>query len=695
MPKLRSLFLSDEEMGKKDDDHRAEKDTGAGLAAWAPARIQPTQPRRFLKRLCILIAVAILVYEFIDNMPTDVPIRDRRHPQYVPQDSGPIRPPPASAPAVPDRLPDSMDPVTHRGPKKPAASSEKAPVAASQDAAHPVRDYNGPIKFEKLAETLHVIGETRGAYPLNKNVLFAAANLKSAATLLPIACQMGSELRSYVHFALLARSEIPPAEVMKVNGIDESCHIIFHDARPNFASRSMDKRLSESTSKVFAHIYNYMHPQVVIIDNPANEEASFLKGLRKQSATTPMPIIELPARGAEKLSWMAKLDSQSLKVWNDVSIDIIIPAAPGGGSLTRLLKSLGAADYLSSSPPHITVELSHDVDISTQKFLQDFQWPPPHSESGVHARYLSIRHRIPRKKLDEEESSARFLESFWPAKPSSSHILILSPDTELSPNFFDYLRYSILTYQYSIAAHIQQWNSRLFGFSLELPSVHLDGSRPFSLPPRRGSTDGPSLSDAPTSFLWEAPSSNAVLILGDKWVELHGFVSKVLVIQSGMAGTPRLLAEKLVSKRQPAWLEQALRLCRARGYLTLYPSRETSSQLVTVHTETYVPPEEYANDVPKGTGRHAADSSDGVSAHSRAPLLDILHDGGELPQLYDLPMVSWDGAPTESAGLDDRAAKYAADFRREVGGCLNDRSGLPQDRSAADLFCGPRKQHHV
>lgn len=62
------------------------------------------------------------------------------------------------------------------------------------------------------------------------------------------------------------------------------------------------------------HIFNYMHPQAIIIDSPANEEAWFLKGLRKkQAAITPMPIIELPAQGTEKLSWMAKLDSQSLK----------------------------------------------------------------------------------------------------------------------------------------------------------------------------------------------------------------------------------------------------------------------------------------------------------------------------------------------------------------------------------------------
>jgi hypothetical protein len=49
---------------------------------------------------------------------------------------------------------------------------------------------------------------------------------------------------------------------------------------------------------------------------------------------------------------------------------------------------------------------------------------------------LSLRHRIPRQKLTEEESSVRFLESFWPQKPEFSHVLVLSPNTEVSREFF-------------------------------------------------------------------------------------------------------------------------------------------------------------------------------------------------------------------------------------------------------------------
>lgn len=103
---------------------------------------------------------------------------------------------------------------------------------------------------------------------MNKNVLFAAASLKSASLLLPMACQMGDELRNYVHFALIGGSGIGMDELRAVNGIDKSCQVIFHgmaqlslsprvseeacklthlDARPDYATISAVERLRQST----------------------------------------------------------------------------------------------------------------------------------------------------------------------------------------------------------------------------------------------------------------------------------------------------------------------------------------------------------------------------------------------------------------------------------------------------------------
>lgn len=101
-----------------------------------------------------------------------------------------------------------------------------------------------------------------------------------------------------------------------------------------------------------------------------------------------------------------------------------------------MLKSLSAADLSAGSKPHLTVELAPNVDRATSEFLKGFEWPPGRSLTPSHPRQLAIRHRIPRSKLTEEESAVRFLESFWPADPRYSHVLVLSPQAQLSPQFF-------------------------------------------------------------------------------------------------------------------------------------------------------------------------------------------------------------------------------------------------------------------
>lgn len=201
---MQSFFLTDEELGKKDDDHKASKHI-LRPKGWAPARVPP---RKSVKRLFIALIIGLAVYLFIKNIPTDLGVRDHRRPSYYhPSDHSDLKTDFPAKPAPPPR---------GRTPKTPTAASSKD------------HSYNGPLRFLNLASSLHGITGTRGGYSNNKNVLFAAASLKSAATLLPLACSMGAERLNYVHFALMSRSDISITELGKVNGVDESCQIIFH-----------------------------------------------------------------------------------------------------------------------------------------------------------------------------------------------------------------------------------------------------------------------------------------------------------------------------------------------------------------------------------------------------------------------------------------------------------------------------------
>jgi hypothetical protein len=212
--KMQSFFLSDEEMVKKDDDHKPAKN-GFNSAAWTPARVPP---RKSLKRLLILALLAVVVYIFITNIPTDVGIRDRRRPLYQQSDNEIV-------------LSTGATKTKH-----PVKGSSKNPREKGIKLLDPkaARTYNGPVRFLNLGASLHAIYTTRGGSITNKNVLFAAASLQSAATLLPVACQMAAERRSYVHFALMSRSEIEIDELRQLNGIGESCEIIFHGMGSTF-----------------------------------------------------------------------------------------------------------------------------------------------------------------------------------------------------------------------------------------------------------------------------------------------------------------------------------------------------------------------------------------------------------------------------------------------------------------------------
>ncbi|KUI56891.1 hypothetical protein VP1G_04226 [Cytospora mali] len=654
----------DPEVGvtKKDDDLWIKGNRRPGSShGWksAPPRITP---RKTIKRIGILLLVVTAVYLFIHNIPTDLtPARSRR-PVY-----------------------------TYTNPNSPPGGAPR-PNAVGQsgggkDVAAARRDYDGPVRFLTLAQTLHAIDSTKGSSPVNNNVLFAASSLRSAASLLPLACQMGKELRAYVHFALISRSEIPIQELRDVNGVDDSCHIIFHDARAEFLSISTDERFKTSIQRALYHINNYMHPQAIIVDSSDAEEPLFLRSFRQEATKLMLTgtVIELPEHAEEHVSWITKLDSSSLAQWNRVSVDIVVHAHAGAsGSLIRLLKSLSAADYTSCVVPHLTIELPEEIDPPTGLFLQNFQWPPRSASGPKTANLLTLRHRILRRGDTEEESSVRFLESFWPANPIFSHVLVLSPQVELSPNYFHYLKLAILEYRYSIRALHQAWDQRLFSISLDLPTTNLDGSAPFIAPSSlAGRLDdaelGSSPPDAPTPFLWQAPNSNAALFTGEKWTELHGFVSQLLEVQHGLETTPDLLSKKAVSRDYPAWMEHALRLCRARGYWSLYPSKDLAASLATVHGDLYQLPEEYEDD---GRDMKHNDEDEMVLRHES--LLDGLLKG-ELLRFTEMPLLSWDDKQIDLEALNEASLKYTAEFRRTVGGCKV--LAAPADPQGQDLFC--------
>ena len=688
MPLPPRLFSGDEELGKRDDDHKPGAKSPIGIA-WRHRRIPHGPHRRNVKRVAIGLVALICLYCFFRNMPTGTANpRPRLRYEHSPK-SG-------------DETESNSRPNAH-GTTQNSGHEEAAEISQYY--------FNGPIKFYQLAATLHAVSKTKGSQAADRNVvyfpnthqssatdfvqLFAAASLKSASILLPLACEMAIRERNYVHFAMMGRDDISMDILKSVNGLSKACNIIYHDARPDFSVHSTQYRMEVSCSAGFNHINTFVHPRATFID-ASGEEEMFMKGLKHRANSLGRTVIELPENAEQNLLWITLLDSSSLSgkflqlrlgmsayfiAWNKVSIDLLIHApVSSSGSLIRLLESLKRADFFSSAPPRLTIELPHDIDAPTLRYLERFKWPP-HAEQPT-GNMLAIHHRIPQHDLTAEENSIRFLESFWPAEPFTSHILVLSPQVELSPLFFHYLKYAMLNYKYASIANVDE---SLIGISLDLPSTHINDSTTFS---------APLINETVSPFIWQAPNSNAALYFGDKWVELHDFVAQSLSSQH-LLPSPTTLHKKFVSKTYPSWLEHILNLARARGYYMLYPNFEYSEGLVTIHNELYHSPEEYSGPEKQPTpGELTPDSAhDLPPTRKETPLvmkslLGILPFEADLPKVSEMPLLSWDGESSSPGDIKGSAQTYREVFRREIGGCdvsLGDKMRVAL--AASDLFC--------
>jgi hypothetical protein len=68
-----------------------------------------------------------------------------------------------------------------------------------------------------------------------------------------------------------------------------------------------------SVEAALAHIHNFMHPQVYLVDGGGTEELFFLKAIRRKGHDTAKSVIELPADAVQTLLWITRLDHGSLQ----------------------------------------------------------------------------------------------------------------------------------------------------------------------------------------------------------------------------------------------------------------------------------------------------------------------------------------------------------------------------------------------
>ncbi|KAJ5746100.1 hypothetical protein N7520_011282 [Penicillium odoratum] len=645
--------LKDEELGKKDDDHRFQPARSRSL----PQCSNIPRPRRLIVALIALV----LVYQFFKHMPTDLkPARERYNPEIA-------------------RFRQQQQHSSSASSAQPLAAAPQIDISSEADAQgsnYKGELYDGKIKLYELS----------GSLPQNKHpenapsdaVLFAGSNLHSITDMLPLACRMAREQRNHVHLAIFGKEEVSVEGIQHVNGIVESeCPIVWHDSRPDYAAQSTDARLARSVKGGLGFIQSYIAPEVIITQMKDWEDSFFWIGLEHHIQDAAIPHIALPTTSRD-IMWIATIDSTALKVWNDVHVDLVVHASQSPGSLIRLVRSLDAADYLGSTP-RLTIDLPPQVDHKTLDFLGHINGLTQLKEQ------ITLRRRIQPHFMDPVESSLRTVESFYPLNPGVSHLLVLSPQTEVAPSFYHYLKYSILAYKQS--ARDPDLTSKLLGISLELPSAKPTmKDDPFFAP----LSESKAKTEYIPSFLWQAPNSNAALYFGDKWAEFHSFLSSRLDVSESKANIPS--QEKLISPKYPAFMEYLLEMMRAKGYYMLYPSFSgtRASSLVTVHQDLAQEPEEYIQDTKHGVSEdNLSDDIELVTPEktpNQASTITTLFDTFELglPGMETLPLISFDGENLAQERLTQVAKDYSQQFRTHYGGCSSSPGGAGY---SDDLFC--------
>ena len=527
--------------------------------------------------------------------------------------------------------------------------------------------FDGPIKFYSLSSSL-VMEEKdrRGRLP---TVLFAFSSLKSAASMLVLACEMGRQERNRVHVAILGRDESRIDDIIRVNGLLENCPIHWHDGRPDYASVSTDRRMMTSVRAAVGHIGNFAHLAAVIFDDSDNEDNFFKQALRQKLQEVSVTGIPIPHGAINSLRWLTRLEASALTRWSSISIDIIIhPVAESSGSLIRLLKSLQAADFHGLPLPGITIQLPPKVEPSVSAALSMFRWPP----SSPGPSRLTVRRRTSPRQLTPMVASLQTVESFYPIHPEESHVLILSPDVELSPLFYHYLMLMLLEYKYS-GSQLHLRNS-LAGFSLEtLASLRQESPL-----------------DETDFLLSQLPSSAAALYFGDTWANFHRFVTSRLDTELEQE-TPQFTS-RLSADHTPAFMGYLLEMFRTQNSFMLYPSSHNDLAFATVHTETAEIPEEFrhpanqnaapATEVPPASVLTApVEEAQHTEIHTDpGSLASLLTDSSvgqtesirRFPGLVELPLFSYLGTRKLLSESVDDALAFRRHFSVTHGGCKSE-----------------------
>ncbi|EPS66725.1 hypothetical protein M569_08051 [Genlisea aurea] len=228
-------------------------------------------------------------------------------------------------------------------------------------------------------------------------------------------------------------------------------------------------------------------------------------------------------------------------------------------SLSRLLNSLENAYYMGDNIS-IIFNMDSQVDEPTLKLVTTFNW--------AHGT-KTIRKRVLRGGLIKSVS-----ESWY---PSSNHDfgLLLEDDIEVSPYYYLWIKYALLTYHYDPKASFPELSS----ISLYTPRViEVLRERPFWNP-----TEFFDDADRNMPYLHQLPCSWGAVFFPKHWREFNAYIN--LRSDRNSTGDQVEIPRSVTNGWKRSWKKFFIEMMYLRGYVSLYPNFPNQTSFSTNHME--------------------------------------------------------------------------------------------------------------
>lgn len=306
---------------------------------------------------------------------------------------------------------------------------------------------------ESFAESIQAARLVARVHPI-LDVFFVIDGLTSSDTnLIALACNMAkSKSGATVHLAILGSGHVSIEEFRARNDFLNDCPVAFHDARAPDQILGAHRTIEINSYAAYAIAEIVKIPPKAIIythSMTARKPSYFLASLARHRHQATQ--ICLDSSEVETLGWIASMDPHALGAWSIPRIDIVVDVSIHPGALNRLVRSIVSARYFVASHPNIVFVFDGDSARSTDSIIAKMQqsWP---------ADKILVRKKT-------ESSRSTLLESWYPAY-DDNYLLIVDEQHELSPFYFHYLHFMLLTYKYSPAGRMKSWLDKQYGITL-------------------------------------------------------------------------------------------------------------------------------------------------------------------------------------------------------------------------------------